>query len=148
MPLEEQINQDLKKAMTDKNTSVVAALRFLLSAMHNEAIARKKKDKKLTDEEALSVIAAQAKKRKESIIAFCQGGRNEMAAQEEEELKIISQYLPTPLTETEIKKVVQGVFNSIGEEKNFGQIMKQAMAKLKGQADGQVVARIVKELLG
>ena len=144
MTLEQKISQDIKAALINKDTVALDALRFLKSALHNEAIARKKKE--LTDEEALAAIATQAKKRKESITAFRDGGREEMAKKEETELKIISRYLPAQLDEAEIKKVVQEV-TAATEDKNFGLAMKQVMARLKGQADGKVVSRLVKEAL-
>jgi len=146
MNIQQRIEGDLKKALTSGDQIVVSTLRMLKSAVHNKEISQKKK--KLSDEEIQKVLTSEKKKRQDSIDAFRKGGRDDLVAQEEKESKIIEQYLPEQLSEEEIKKVVQGIMTGMNdEEEQFGKIMSQVMAKVKGQADGRVVSRAVKEAL-
>ena len=145
MSLQETIDQDLKKAMIQKEELVVSVLRMFKSALHNQVTAKKKK--KLSDEEALEIIVSQAKKYKDSIEAFKKGNRDDLVEKEEKELKIIKQYLPEQLSSEEINKIVQEVISQVGDEKNFGKVMGQVMGRVKGRADGKVVTQIVKESL-
>lgn len=142
MSLQNDIEKDLKEAMTQKKEIEVSVLRLIKSAIHNQMIADKKKE--LSDEEVMAVITNQAKRRKESIEAFTKGDREELAAKERAELQIIQKYLPEQLSDEEIKKVVQDIIGQAGDNPNFGAVMGQTMAKLKGQADGNVVTKIVK----
>jgi len=145
MELQERIENDLRAAMVAKDETLVSVLRLFKNAFHNQVIAKKRK---LTEEEAIEVLLSQSKQRKDSIEAYTQGGRDDLAEKEKKELQIIGQYLPTPLSEGEIKKVVQGVIDTLETaDKNFGSVMGQVMGKLKGRVDGKEVARIVKELV-
>ena len=104
---------------------------------------------KLTDEEVLEVITSEAKKRKDSIEQFTAGDRPEMAEQEKKELEMIQKYLPEEMREEEVKKIVEKVISEMGEvlPSQFGQVMGKVMAESKGQADGTVVSKLVKETL-
>lgn len=145
----QKINKDLKEAMKNKDAQVVSVLRMLISAMHNEAIALKKKDEGLNEEEEIKVLKREAKKRKDSIEQFEKGGRSELADQEKKELEILQKYLPEEMSEKEIRKVVEEVMAEMGEvlPSQFGKVMGTVMAKVKGKADGAVVSRVVKEAL-
>jgi hypothetical protein len=144
----EKINADLKEAMTQRDELRVSVLRLLKSALHNQEIAKKKKDKGLTEEEVLAVISSEAKKRRDSIEAYKKGQRDDLVSQEENELKLVMAYLPQQLTEEEVTKVVQDILASFGDgPKQFGQVMGKAMAKLKGRTDGNLVGKVVKDLL-
>lgn len=146
--MQERIEGDLKEALVKKEALKVSVLRLLKSAIHNQEIAKKKKDKGLSSEETRQVIFSEAKKRRDSIEAFQKGGREDLVAKEQQELKIIEAYLPRQLGEDEVKKVVQEVIDSFGDgERQFGQVMGQVMARLKGQADGALVSKVVKESL-
>ena len=138
----EQIKSDLDKAIKNRQERAVSALRFLLSALHNEEILRQRE---LADEEIFVVIRKQVKTHQESIEAFQKGGREDLVQKETEEKNILSALLPAQLSEEEIRKVVCEVISS--GIKDFGQVMGQSMGKLKGQADGATVAQIVKEEL-
>lgn len=146
MSLQNKIEQDIKLAMTQKNELEVSVLRMAKSALQNKLIEIKKKE--LTDEEVLLVLSNQAKRRKEAAESFTKGGREEMAQKELDELKIIEKYLPVQIGKEEIKKIVLEVIEKMGDNKNFGAVMGQAMAKLKGRADGKLVTQIVKEQMG
>ena len=145
----EKINADLKQAMINKEADKLSVLRMLVSSINNEAIAKKKKEKGLSENEELLVLNREVKKRKDSIEQYMQGGRPELAEKEKQELKIIQNYLPEEMSEDNIRKIVEEVVASMGEvaPSQFGQIMGQIMAKVKGKADGSLVSKIVKQTL-
>jgi uncharacterized protein len=143
----EKINDDLKTAMSKREELMVSVLRLIKSAVHNQEIAKKKKEKGLTDEEVIQVVSSEAKKRRDSIDAFQKGGRQDLVDQEQKELAIITTYLPQQLSEEVITKIVQEVVVGSPDEKNFGKIMGQVMARVKGQADGTLVSKVVKATL-
>ena len=121
-------------------------LRFVLAAIHNERVARRRD---LADEEVASVLAKQAKMRRESIEAFGKGGRKELVAKERAELGIIEAYLPAPLGHDEIVSLAK---EAIAEARaasptDQGKVMQRLMPRLKGRADGKVVAEVVGGLL-
>lgn len=144
-----KINTDLKEAMRNKDTQTVSVLRMLVSAINNEAIALKKKEAGLSEDEEIKVLKREAKKRKDSIQQYEVGGRPELAEQEKKELNILNQYLPEEMGEEEVKKIAQEIISGMGEvlPNQFGQVMGQVMAKVKGQADGGLVSKVVKEML-
>jgi len=122
---------------------------MLLSAIKNKEISlRSGENKELTDEQILEVIGSEVKKRRDSTEAYRQGNRLDLAKKEEEEIVILQKYMPAQLSPAEIEKAVKEVVDSQkGASANFGQIMGQAMAKLKGKADGAQVGAIVKKIL-
>jgi len=105
---------------------------------------------RLTDEEIIEVISAEAKKRRESIEGFQKGNRQELADKEKKELEILEKYLPEQLSQEELKKLVQEAIAKVGakEMRDMGKIMQELMPKIKGKADGSSVSKAVKELLG
>lgn len=142
----EQINQDLVSAMKGKNAEATSVLRMLIAAIRNKEITiRKDGAAKLSDEQVLEVIGSEVKKRRDSIAAYTAGGRQELADKENSEIKILEKYLPEQMSDSELEKVVQEIIASGAIE--FGKIMGQAMAKVKGKADGGKVGEIVKKLL-
>ncbi|MCB0222220.1 MAG: GatB/YqeY domain-containing protein, partial [Anaerolineae bacterium] len=101
------------------------------------------------DEATIGVLSKQAKQRRDSIAEFEKAGRSDLVAQETAELQIIETYLPAQLSEEEIRAKVQAVITALNvtDTKGMGQVMKQVMADLKGQADGKTVNQIVRQLL-
>jgi len=145
MFLKQQIEQDLKNALKNKQPEKTAVLRMLNSAIKNKEIEFKKRDKGLSDEQVIEVIAQQAKQRKDSIEQFKKGGRNDLVKQEKLELEILEKYLPEQLSVDEIKKIVK---QCIGEgADNIGAVMGQVMPQVKGKADGAQVKQIVEQEL-
>ena len=144
-----QIYTDLKLAMKNKDVLKVSVLRMLIAAFNNEAINLMKKDEGLSDEEAIKVLKKEAKKRKDSIEQFTAGNRPELAKKENEELKILSVYLPAEMSEEDLKKIVAEVIAEMGEvsPSQFGMVMKAVMAKTAGKADGGMASNVVKEVL-
>lgn len=148
----DKIQQDLERALKERNLDVVRTLRFLLSAIHNLEIEKYPPEKGgvpssgLPDEDVTAVLAKMAKTHRESIEAFKTGQRADLVKKEEEELSLLQKYLPEALSEEAIKKlVIEAKERGLND---FGQIMKDVMAKVKGQADGSVVSKVVKEVLG
>lgn len=142
----EMIQSDLKEALKSKDQLRVSVLRFLLAAIQNREI---EKQQELTDEEVISVIQKQVKERKESIEAFKQGKREDLARKEEDELGILNKYLPQQMSVDELKKIVEETVKESGASgpDDFGKVMGNLMPKIKGRADGQMVAGLVKDFL-
>ena len=149
MTLKEKITSDLKEAMKAGDAQKRDTLRLLDSAIKNIEIEKQKRETGLSDEEVLEVISRAVKQRNDSIRQFVDGGRSDLAEKEKIELEIIMPYLPAQLSSEEIEKVVGEIVlaNAGATVADLGKIMGQAMAKLKGQADGNVVREITKKLL-
>lgn len=143
MNLQETIDQDLKEALKNKEEVRLGTLRMLKSALKNKQIELKQDE--LAENEIISVIQKELKKRKDAADSYKQAGRDELFAKEEEEMKILSAYLPEMMSEEDIKKIIDEIVAQ-GQD-NFGLVMKETMAKVQGQADGQVVQRLVKQKL-
>jgi uncharacterized protein YqeY len=153
MAIKERIVADLTAAMKAKDTQKLGVVRMLKSRIMEAEVdqrGRKGPDYVLDDQECLAVIATYAKQRRDSIEAYRNGGKEDLATKEEAELAIIQQYLPAPMSEVEIRRIVAAAIAEAGatSAKDMGAIMKIVMPKLKGEADGAVVNRIVRELLG
>lgn len=146
--LNQQILDAMKQAMKAKNQAELATLRMLVAAIKNRKIELGNKED-LSDDDILSVIKSEVKKRKDSAEAYRAGGRADLVEAEEKEMAILSAYLPKQMDEAEVRQAVGQVIAQQGAlgPQAFGQVMGAVMAKLKNQADGQLVSRIVKELL-
>ncbi len=146
MKLIEQIQEDLKRSMKAKDGNRVSVLRFLLSSIKYREI--EKKDA-LDDDEVLAEITSSAKRRRESMEAFTEGGRMDLVEKEESELAILQEFLPEQLSPDEVRGFVQEVVQAVGATgaSDFGKVMKELMPKLRGKADGKLVGEIVKEAL-
>jgi len=145
--LEEKILNDYKEAMKARDALKSSVLSFLRADLMNLAVAKKKNA--LDDPEAVSVIKKQIKQRQDSIEQFTKGDRLEMAEKEKKELEILKAYLPPELSEEEVKKVIAEAVSETGASsmKDMGRLMKEVNAKLAGQADGKLVAELVKQSL-
>ncbi len=140
MNLKERLDQDLKDSLKSKDSVKTTTLRLLKSNIKNKEIDLKEE---LKEEEIIKVLRQELKKRSESIKAYQEAGRDELRIQEEKEYKIINEYLPELMSEDDIIKIVEEII-ATGLD-NFGQIMKEVMIKTKGQADGALVQKIVKD---
>lgn len=149
MALQQKLNEDLKTALKAGDQFRVDVLRLLVASIHNQEIAKKTKTgtSELTDEEVLTVISSEAKKRRESIEVFRKGNRNDLAEKEEKELAVIQSYLPRQMEAGEIEQTVKAILEQ-SDAKDFGSAMKAVMAELKGKADAKIVSEAVKKLLG
>jgi len=150
MSLHKDIQQKRTDAMRARNSVELQTLRSLLSEFTNENVSNKKKpDEMLSDENVLKVISREAKKRKDSIEQFEKGGRQELADIEKEELVILEGFLPEQMSEDNVRKVVEKKKEELGvsDKSDMGQLMSAVMGELKGQADGNIVKKVVEELL-
>ena len=152
--LKENIKEDLNQALKKRDEIKCSTLRMLLAAVLSEEKEKKYKEKieeevELTDEEIIDVISSEAKKRRESIMAYEKAERQGLAEKEKTELEILQKYLPEQLAEEEVKRLAKETVEEVGAEemKDMGKVMAELMPKLKGRADGGMVSRIVKELL-
>lgn len=143
----DSIKTDIQASLKLHESVRVDTLRFLLAAVRNAGIAKygAQGEAGLTDSDIIDVIKKQVKTRKESIEAFEKAGRNDLADKEKKELAILATFLPKELSDEELKNLLIPIVQS--GEKNFGLLMKQAMAAVKGQADGGRVSGILKNLL-
>lgn len=146
MSLIQNIDQDFKQALKEKDEIKLSTLRMLKSALQNQSIASKRQA--MTEDDVLSVIQRELKKRRDSIAAFEAANRHDLADKEKTEAAILSAYLPEMLAEADIIKIIEAVMATGANANNFGQVMKAVMAKTKGRADGQTIQRLVKSKLG
>ena len=146
MELKEELESDLKQALRTKDEPRKTTLRLALAAIKNAEIA---KGRQLDENELIAVMSQQAKQRRESIAQFAEGGRQDLVAQEEEELRILMDYLPPQLSEKEIRSLALEAIDQVEATSlaQMGEVMRVLMPQLKGKADGQVVSAIVKGLL-
>ncbi|MCL4370268.1 MAG: GatB/YqeY domain-containing protein [Chloroflexi bacterium] len=146
MGLNEQLMEDLKDAMRKRQAVRVSTIRMARAAIVNEAIA---KGKPLTDEDVVGVLSRQIKQRRESIEEFTKGNRPELAAREQEELEILRTYMPQQMSREEIVQAAEAVIAQVGAKGpgDFGKVMSKLAPQLKGRAEGQVIADVVRDLL-
>lgn len=147
MEILKKISEDLKVSMKSGDHFRLGVLRMVNSALQNKKI-EKGKDGVLTEEEVLQVLTKEAKKRKESVLAFEAGGRPELAENEKKELVIIEAYLPAQMSREEASKEVERILATIVDKSKFGLVMKEVMKELKGKADAAMVTELIKEKLG
>ena len=145
--LKQKLADDLKQAMRDGDKVKRSAIRLAMAAVKNAEIARQAA---LEDGDILGVITKEVRQRKESIEAFKQGGRQELADIEEAEMAILEQYLPQQMSRDEITAEARRVIEEVGAEsiRDKGKVMPLLIAKLKGKADGRDINEVVTELLG
>ncbi|MEK7558549.1 MAG: GatB/YqeY domain-containing protein [Patescibacteria group bacterium] len=150
MTLQQKIQEELKDAMRAKDTVRLNVIRGLLSAFTNELVAKKRRPNEiLADEDALSVIGRAVKQRKDAIEQFEKGGRKDLADNEKAELPHLEKYLPTQMTEAEIRPLVEAKIKELGvqDKAGAGKLLGALMKDLKGKADGALVKSIVDKLL-
>ena len=144
--LKQKLTDDLKQAMRDGDTVKRSVIRLTMAAIKNAEIARQTT---LEDADILGVIAKEVRQRKESIEAFKQGDRPDLAAKEEAEMAVLEQYLPQQMTREEIIAEARRVIDQVGAQglSDKGKVMPQLIAQLKGRADGREINEVVTELL-
>ncbi|MCA9375553.1 MAG: GatB/YqeY domain-containing protein [Candidatus Doudnabacteria bacterium] len=144
--LEEQIKDDLKTAMKAKNADEVSVLRMVQASLRNQAIAKKGE---LTDDDVTKLLSSAIKQRKDSAESFRQGGREESAVKEEEEITVLKRYLPEELSEDAVRAIVQEVVAETGASSSgdMGKVMGPVMKKVQGRADGSFIKQLVEEAL-
>ncbi len=151
MILREQLAADLKDAMRQQDEARKRTIRLIIAAL---AKAETELDShgariSLNDDDILALISKQVKQRQESIAAYGAGGRQDLVAEEEAELAILQSYLPRQVSHDEITAEARRVIAEVGASgpHDIGKVMKPVLARLKGKADSQLVAQIVRDLL-
>ena len=151
MGLREQLMDDLKEAMREKDETRKRAIRSVLADIKRAETELDADGQRvsLDDDAILRVIAKQARERQESIDAFRSGGRDDLVAWEEADLAVLQGYLPRQMSREEIEVEVRQVIAEVGATgpQDMGKVMKPLMARLKGRADGRLANQIVRELL-
>ena len=152
--LREQINEVLKEAMKSKDKICVSTLRLINAAIKDRDIADRTKggvdEEGITDDGILQLLQSMIKQRRDSIEAYKKGGRDELAAQEAQEIEIIERFLPEQLGEEEITAAVTSAIEAVGAEslKEMGAVMAKLREDFAGQMDFGKASAIVKQRLG
>jgi uncharacterized protein YqeY len=147
--MQEQIQKDLKEALLGGDKAKAETLRGLKSALLNEAISLKARDSGLSDDQIQKVLAKESKQRQEAADLYKQGGSDERASAELAEKAIIDAYLPEPMSEAEVTKIVDDEIAKADNPtmQDMGKIIGAVRGRIPGQADGGLIAKLVKERL-
>ncbi|WP_270179334.1 GatB/YqeY domain-containing protein [Alkalihalobacillus sp. CinArs1] len=146
MSLNDRLTADMKVAMKNKEKQKLSVIRMVKSSLQNESI---KLGHDLTEEEELTVLTREVKQRKDSLQEFDKAGRSDLVQNLDEELSILTAYLPKQLSEEEVETLVQQVIAETGatSKQEMGKVMGALMPKVKGKADGGLVNRLVQKNL-
>ncbi len=146
MSLKEKIQQDWKDAMKNRDK-----FRSNTLSMAKAAILQVEKtdNRVLDDEEIIGILSKEVKSRRDALVDFEKGNRQDLVEEAKSEIEILLEYLPKQLTEDEIAEIVRQIICETGASsaKDMGKVMSAAMTKLKGRADGKLVSSIVKQNL-
>ncbi|WP_148612304.1 GatB/YqeY domain-containing protein [Nocardioides rubriscoriae] len=149
--LKEQLRADLTTAMKARDTLTSSTLRMVLTSVTNAEVSGTQA-RELSDEEVLTVLTSEAKRRREAATAFEEGGRAESADKERAEAEVIARYLPEQLTADEIARIVTAAVEQTGAAgegmRAMGKVMGVVQPQVKGRADGGAVAAEVRRQLG
>lgn len=148
MSLKQQIETNIKQAMRAKEQDELRALRSIKS-MILLAETEKGAEGELSEEAELKLLTKAAKQRRESMEVFEEQGRSDLAAKERDELDVINQYLPQPLSEEELRTAVEKIVDETGASsmQDMGKVMGKATTTLAGKADGKAISNVVKDIL-
>ena len=147
MNFKNSILSDMKGALKAKDSLKLNTLRGLVSDIKNREIDVRRE---LEDDEIISIIATQIKKRKEAAVFFKKGGRSDLYLKESQEMAILQEYLPEQASEESLRRRVQEVIVELGvvELKDLGKVMKKVIPEFKGRADNGQIKKLVAECLG
>ncbi|MCQ2395710.1 MAG: GatB/YqeY domain-containing protein [Kiritimatiellae bacterium] len=138
----DKLMDDLKAAMKAHDMVAVNAIRGVIAKVKDLTV---NAGKDMTDDAVMSVIAKAVKQREESVAQFTQAGREDLAEKEKTEMEMLRKYLPAQLDEAAVAAIVKDVVAATGAtgKKDMGRVMKEVMARVKGQADGKLVSKLV-----
>jgi uncharacterized protein YqeY len=147
MSLQERLQQEIKAAMLARDSERLSTLRLLKSAIGYVQI--EKNTDQLSDTETVAVIQKEAKKRRDSIEQYQNGGRPELADKEARELTVLETFLPKPLSPEELEQIVRATIQELGatSKKEMGPVVKAVQSKAAGRADGKTISGLVGKLL-
>jgi uncharacterized protein YqeY len=146
MSLIVRIEEELKDAMRARDQERTGTLRMTLSSLR---MAEKELQRPLKDDEELQVLQRERKRRTEAAEAFREGGRPEQAEQEERELAVIEEFMPEPMSEEDIERIIDDAIAETGATslRDLGRVMADVMPQVAGRADGSTVSQLVREKL-
>jgi uncharacterized protein YqeY len=146
MTLITRLEDELKQAMVARDAPRRDALRLILSSLRS---AEKELQRPLHDDEELQVLQRERKRRLEAAEAFRAGGREEQAKAEEQELAVLEEFMPAPLSEDELEEIIDDAIAEVGATsmRDLGRVMADVMPQVSGRADGSVVTQLVREKL-
>ena len=146
MSLIVRLEEELKQAMVARDEGRRDALRLILSSLR---AAEKDLQRPLHDDEELQVLQRERKRRLEAAEAFRGGGREEQALGEEQELAVLEEFMPAPLSEDELEEIIDDAIAEVGATsiRDLGRVMADVMPQVSGRADGSVVSQLVREKL-
>ena len=146
MTLIAEIKTQLEDAMREGDAARRDTLRLILSSLQG---AEKELQRPLSEDEELQVLQRERKKRLEAAEAFRNAGREEQADKEEDELDVLEEFMPDPLSEDELEEIVDDVIAEVGATsvRDIGRVMADVMPQVAGRADGSAVSQIVREKL-
>ena len=146
MDLKENLLSDMKAALKARNSLKLNTIRGLISEIKNREIDLRRK---LDNDEIISLVSTQIKKRKEAATMFDEGGRSDLSEKENQEMIILQEYLPEQVSEQELKDRIQKVILELGivDIKDLGRIMKIVIPEFKGRADNGQIRNLVSECL-
>ena len=146
MSLIAEIKSQLEDAMREGDAARRDALRLILSSLQG---AEKELQRPLSDDEELQVLQRERKKRVEAAEAFRNAGREEQANKEEDELDVLEEFMPEPMSEDELEEIVDDVIAEVGATsmRDIGRVMADVMPQVAGRADGSAVSQLVREKL-
>ena len=151
MNIREKVSKNLKDAMIKKEINLVNTLRLILAAIKERDIISKGKgqDLEVNDKEIISLLQSMIKQRKGSIELYVQGNRDDLAKKEENEIKIISDFLPSQLSKEELDEIINNTIksNEVNSMKDIGKIIKIVKEKYDGMMDFGYVSKVIKEKL-
>ncbi len=144
--MKDRILKDIVTSMKEKDKERLSVLRMVKGAIQLEEINKKET---LKDEDVIGVLAKQIKTRKESIVEFEKGNRQDLIDQTNREIAILEEYMPEQLSMEEVEKIIEEAFESVKPEsmKDMGRIMKEVTPKLKGKADMSMVSTKIRTKL-
>jgi len=147
--LSQRIVDDLKEAMKSKDTVALSTLRSVKTAIQNATIEKYGAEGELDEAEAVNIIRKAIKQRQESLRSFREAGREDLAEKEEQEIAVLEKYLPRPLSQEEMERLVAEVIGELGvtSRKDMGKVMKELGERAAGRADNKVLSQMVMERL-
>jgi uncharacterized protein len=147
MSLSDRILEDLKAALKAKDEVTKRTLRMLKSELGNKEV---ELGRDLTEDDELVVVTGAVKSRRDSVAAYEEAGREDLAGAEREEIEVLGRYLPAPMDEPEARAAIEAVAKELGvtQKKQMGQLMKEVMARFRGRIEGKTASRLAGEILG
>jgi len=146
----DRVTDEITAAMKARDKVRLRTLRGLRSSLMNKTIEKREGgEAELDDAEQLAVVRKEVKQRKDSIEQFSDAGRDDLVAKEEEELEVLKEFMPEPMTDEKLRSTLQDIIDDIGasDMSDMGPVMGRVMGELRGKVDGSRVQSVVKELL-